>query len=148
MEAKELNPKDVRIGNLVKPIVGELEHIAEITAINSYNVCVDLVDENYEEYLSTTQELKYKHIQPIPITEELLLRVEGFVRIENNWKVLDLVCFKISWERLAGIVLTLGTESIYLPHIKYLHQLQNLCQDLGHELTLKDNLNQPSANQI
>lgn len=84
-------------------------------------------------------ELQHKsfHFKPIPLTDEWLLKF-GFEKIENNWKVLDYVCFKLSWERLAGLVLVFDNESIFLPQIKYVHQLQNLYFALtGEELTLK-----------
>jgi len=75
-------------------------------------------------------------LQPIPLTEEWLLKF-GFEKIENNWKVLDLYFGIISWERLAGTMFCLEKESIFLPHIKYVHQLQNLYFALtGEELTI------------
>ena len=75
-------------------------------------------------------------IEAIELTEEILLKC-GFVKIENNWKVLDIVFASLGWERLAGMVLTLEHESVYLPHIKYLHQLQNLYFALtGEELEI------------
>lgn len=77
------------------------------------------------------------YLQPIPLTEEWLLKL-GFERQENNWKTLNLHFATISWERLAGTALSFEKESIYLPHIKFIHQLQNLYFTLtGEELTIK-----------
>ena len=78
-----------------------------------------------------------KNINPILLSEKWLLNF-NFEKKENNWKVLDLIYFKFSWERLAGLTLTIDGNSIYLSNIKYIHQLQNLYFALsGEELTLK-----------
>ncbi len=78
-----------------------------------------------------------KHINPILLSEKWLLNF-NFEKKENNWKVLDLIYFKFSWERLAGLTLTIDGNSIYLSNIKYIHQIQNLYFALsGEELTLK-----------
>jgi hypothetical protein len=78
------------------------------------------------------------HIKPIPLTEEWLLKF-GFERQENNWKTMDLHFATISWERLAGTALSFEKESIYLPNIKHVHQLQNLYFALTREeLTIKE----------
>lgn len=84
MKAKELNSKDFRIGNLVKPLVGCLDHIAEITYLSKSRLGIDLIDENYEEYLSISHELKFENIKPIPLTEEWLLNF-GF----ENWGIVQ-----------------------------------------------------------
>jgi hypothetical protein len=76
--------------------------------------------------------------KPILLTEEWLLKF-GFEKMENNWKCLDLHFATISWERLAGLTLSFEKESTYLPHIKYVHQLQNLHFALtGEELIINN----------
>lgn len=63
----------------------------------------------------------------------------GFEKQENNWKRLC-ICNDwtyIYWERLAGIELSVNKHSVMLPHIKYVHQLQNLYYALtGVELSV------------
>lgn len=73
-----------------------------------------------------------ENISPIPLTEDILIRC-GFEKIENNWKVFDMVFANVSWERLAGMTLSLEHERIFLPHIKYLHQMQNLVKLLCNQ---------------
>jgi hypothetical protein len=83
------------------------------------------------------EEERIFYYEPIPITEEWLLKF-GFERQENNWKTLNLHFATIGWERLALTVLSFDKDSIYLPHIKYVHQLQNLYFSLtGEELIIK-----------
>jgi hypothetical protein len=116
-----MKAQDLRIGNLVYRTNKQTKEklLIELTAS-----CILDISANGEN-----SSFIYK---PIPLTEEILLKA-GFERIENNWKVLDCVCLKLSWERLAGFWVTFENESIYLPHIKYLHQLQNLKFSLTNE---------------
>lgn len=77
----------------------------------------------------------------VPLTDEWLNRF-GFEKQKNNWWKL-LICNEWSflyWERLAGTELSVNKHSIMLPHIQYVHQLQNLFFCLfGEELKI----NQP-----
>lgn len=122
---------ELRIGNLVEiginkngsSILGEVEGYANYSILAKSNGNCIMI--------------KIDCVKPIPLTEEWLLRF-GFVKIENNWKCLDLIFATISWERSAGIALSFDKESIFLPNTKYVHQLQNLYFALtGEELTLK-----------
>ena len=105
---------ELRIGNYLKYPILKIK----------VNASLLLAFENNKGYIDL--------YQPIELSEEILLKC-GFEKIENNWKVLDFIYFKISWERLAGLALTFENESVYLPHIKYLHQLQNLIHALTNE---------------
>jgi len=117
-----MKASELRIGNLVD--LGN--RIAKVTEINHLAcVVVDL-----EETQDTIED--YERVKGIILTEEWLLKF-GFERQENNWKTLDLHFATISWERLAGTALSFEKESIYLPHIKYVHQLQNLYFALTEE---------------
>ena len=94
-----------------------------------------ITDLKLNEFQNLLQLLEFKPTLKL-LTEELLLDL-GFQKLENNWKCLDLIFAKISWERLAGLTLTFEKESIYLPHIKYLHEVQNLYFSLtGEKLTI------------
>lgn len=73
---------------------------------------------------------------PILLTENWLIKV-GFekhkndrlrLRICNDWTYL-------AWEKSLGIELSVSNHSVMLPHIKYIHELQNLYYALtGTEL--------------
>jgi hypothetical protein len=115
--------QDLRVGNLVfADLYGEKPILVE-------SIC----SINEDIFNSTTGEIPLSSLKPIPLTEERLLEF-GFERQENNWKTFNLHFATISWERLAGIALSFENESVYLPHIKYVHQLQNLF----HSLTNKE----------
>jgi len=129
---------ELKIGNLVY-YNGNHKEVGIVTSLQP---------KFYPKYCETSKDIfiglnqrhdivyNVKDIQPIPLTEEWLLKC-GFERVENNWKVLDNIVFKLSWERLAGLVLVLENESIFLAHINYLHQLQNLYFALtGEELQI------------
>jgi len=133
-----IQANELKIGNLVY-YNGNHKEVGIVTSLQP---------KFYPKYCETSKDIfiglnqrhdivyNVKDIQPIPLTEEWLLKC-GFERVENNWKVLDNIVFKLSWERLAGLVLALENESIFLAHINYLHQLQNLYFALtGEELQI------------
>jgi hypothetical protein len=114
-----MKAQELRIGNLVRNnLNGEI--------LKPCDVLCDGINTDKIEGLN------YGFIEPIPLTEEWLFKF-GFERQENNWKTLDLHFATIGWEKLAGIALSFEKESIYLPHIKYVHQLQNLYFALTNE---------------
>lgn len=130
MKANELNGKDFRIGNLVKPLVGCLDHIAEITYLSKSRLGIDLIDENYEEYLSISHELKFENIKPIPLTEEWLLKFGYDLISENHYAFCDHLIWSIE-------------DRFYCDkngiQIKYVHKIQNLFFELKEEeLTIKN----------
>ncbi len=106
--------QELRIKNLVM-VNGEIEEI--------FGICEDYPFLKTAKYGACV--IEYKDLEPITLTEDLLLKL-GFVKQDNNWKTLDLIFATVSWERLAGFTLSFEKESIYLPHIKFVHQLQNL----------------------
>ncbi len=81
----------------------------------------------------------WSHINPIPLTEEWLLKF-GFTKEDNGWHKKD-ICNDFSalyWERLAGLDLSVNKRSMHLANIKYVHQLQNLYFSLtGEELKIQ-----------
>ena len=122
-----MKAQDLRIGNLVYFNNNNIGTITEIKSslISEPSFLIGInnrIDIYYDIY-----NLKF-----VPLTEEILLKC-GFEKIDNNWKILDCVCLKLSWERLAVFWVTFENESICLPHIKYLHQLQNLILSLTNE---------------
>ena len=120
---KELQSKDLRIGNLVETPDG----LKEVTEINEECFYV-------AEFKNTWAEIK-----PIPLTEEWLLKM-GFEKIGTNYEK--------DWLLLHGNIKT-GTIDFLLNEPKtgkykatilnYLHQLQNLVHSLtGEELTINN----------
>lgn len=122
-----IQANELRLGNLI-----DFEGLPSVVKeIDSQGVVVFIGETGETEWIDLFQ------FNPIPLTEEILLKC-GFEKIENNWKVLSYSnVFYFSWERLAGSAFSLDNESIYLPHIEYLHQLQNLYFALtGEELEI------------
>lgn len=96
-----------------------------------------IINDNYTLFKTLVNIERGNGIKRIEITEERLLDL-GFKKEENNWKTLDLGFATISWERLAGLALVFEKESIWLEHIKYINQVQNLYFELkNEELTFK-----------
>jgi hypothetical protein len=120
-----IKANELRIGNLVEyKITDEFDEKKEWWEVSE----IDADDIHWLSKVDTNDD----DFRAIPLTEEWLLKC-GFETIENNWKVLDCVYLKLSWERLAGFWVTFENESICLPHIKYLHQLQSLKFSLTNE---------------
>lgn len=119
MEANELRIGNYAMGN--KPFAVDANHIAM-----AYNH--EIAQNGHERFKS------------IPLTEDWLIRF-GFEKDENNWYKLS-ICndwTNLYWERLAGVELSVNKHSVMQPHIKYVHQLQNIYFALtGIELTLKN----------
>ena len=95
-----------------------------------------MIDESFKVSNLTTD---YDPLcKPIEITEEWVLKF-GFEKQENNWKKLC-ICNDwtyLYWERLTGLELSVNKHSVMQPHIKYVHQLQNLYYALtGVELSV------------
>lgn len=116
MEAREL-----RIGNYIKIH----NTITKVEGLSTW----DNIIQN-----SDFAERELKEFQPIPLTEEWLLKfgfkkeLDSFYRIKNSYLLEVLFHDK-------GFTIT--TQSVCLNHINYLHQLQNLYFALtGAELTL------------
>lgn len=115
-----MKPEELRIGNWVRNIGGEFK-------IKSYDL----------------NHFKSLNPQPIPITEQWLLEfgclrnsrvkigyiINEYPRLEINDGVLEIMSYCED-----------GEMPIELPHIKYIHQLQNLYYALtGEELKRKTN---------
>ncbi len=144
----KLTAKDLRVGNLVitnnpKYRSQDIGKVACIVAINSLKKYEELDGDALIYHLDNEWKDTYGqfliYLEPIPLTEEWLLRF-GFEKKENNWKCLC-ICNDwtyLYWERLAGLELSVNKHSVMLPHIKYVHQLQNLYFALtNQELEIK-----------
>ena len=126
-------PQELIIGNYVFDIDGDVLQIGQILDIGV-------------KFKNTSLSSRYEKIQPIPLTEEILLKF-GFIRnkIKTISEVIDvsgndkLLEFEVTE---MGLDLWISSdkidEALYFPvnYIKYAHNLQNLYFALtGEELT-------------
>lgn len=129
---------ELRIGSLASGHINERqkeylsdEYIYVITEIKSLKVNVNLI-EDYAMNIYKSTHLPYDKINPIPITEEWLLRF-GFQResLKSSWTLND----EEIWDDLP-----IGRKIIYQnTPVYYVHQLQNLYYALtGNELEIKE----------
>lgn len=134
-----IEAKELRIGNYLN-LDGVIKQISTI----HYDDTVRFYDS--EKGSIGCYSLKNKSIQPIQLTEDILLRL-GFVWNENtltfehtnrklaNWHVSKSVHISVQNWQVFNYVL----KAVVNGKVKYLHQLQNLyCALTGEELTLKN----------
>ena len=117
---------ELRIGNLVfADLYGEKEILVEsICSINN------------DVFNSTTGEIPFSSLKPIPLTEEWLLKFGFELKIGNYH--LENFRFNISNPMNYDGFLFCDGYSVLTEKIKHVHQLQNLYFALtGEELTLK-----------
>ena len=123
---ENLSINELRIGNYISPLgIG-------ITKVEGFCIWDNIIQsDNFAE-----RELK--EFQPIPLTEEWLLKF-GFEKYTNNEFSFETKDFEISFLN-GGLKLLCGEYAenpISLNNQKYVHQLQNLYFALtGTELTL------------
>jgi hypothetical protein len=96
------------------------------------------------EYLNTTLGVRFRNksswtceefIEPIPLTEEWLLKFGGRKTIVEDYPIYFVNPFDIEFYKNESVVLISGNTEV---KIKYVHQLQNLYFALtGEELTFK-----------
>lgn len=136
MEANEL-----RIGNLA--IQPQLPHIAKITAIDYRS------DDYYCKFDGIHSGCWCSEIEPIPLTEELLLKC-GFSKrepnrctmllsIDDSYTISDNICPTLQWW-IGNDYVTVARSGIGAKSVKCnsLHQLQNLYYALtGKELEVQ-----------
>ena len=124
-----IEAKDLRIGNLFsyKDCIYKVQTISYLDAdgknINGY----------------APGKFPFNEMNPVPITEEKLLML-GFEdeyksKYQKKFTLKDAAQFGYDWH------IELGWNFRYygkLIKCEFVHQLQNLCYDLGQELTLKE----------
>ena len=129
-----MKTKEFRIGNYVNAVRCDGSKI------------IDKVEALHENYVSTSQ--KWGKVEPIPITEEWLVKFDmqlydGFssTRFLNVVKHEYDTC-KITYNPKEELLrFSNGQQKgvTLIPHVKYVHQLQNLFFALtGEELTIKE----------
>lgn len=129
-----IESNELRIGNLVI-FEGKIYQISSINGDNTIRLkCEDEMHENY--YNGSIGCYDIQRIKPIILTKEILLKL-GFKNVKNGIgiKIPEGI---ILASLFTGYPLTIEVYGNRSPlfHIKYVHQLQNLCFDLSaQELT-------------
>ncbi len=136
---KKLEAKDLRIGNLVYGVAGNKKIVAEVTDLDNVNLT------EYPIWLASKDgdgEDEYESIEPIPLTEEWLLKLgfeyDEFSDEDNPFLDLRYNRFLFQSDKSVNyntVYLTINKTDI---KIKYVHELQNIFYCLtGNELEIK-----------
>ncbi len=128
-----INQQELRIGNLFQfSVKGEIQY---------WDIC-DIMTNPFEVYFTQNDQYNYSdNLQPIPLTEELLVKC-GFVKLydgSSEWSINeDFLTFIIEHFEYTNAYHFTGGEGVrFGVGCKYLHQLQNLYFALtGEELTI------------
>lgn len=120
---------ELRIGNLVTSKTWKGAH-----KIDSISLIEDGFQLIIKGYAHDFIQGKYVEIEPIPLTEEWLVKL-GLQKSYNEWVTAD---FKFCMEVIEGELFFTGGEGVKLSRsIEHVHQLQNLYYSLTvKELTL------------
>lgn len=123
-----MKANELRISNMLL-FDGQPQYVSSIHSDDTIRLSWKIGGERHGCYKTNN-----KKIEPIPLTEELLVRF-GF---KNG--CLEIVNGLLLWvDDELWITYTNGIRSGCLSHIKYVHQLQNLYFALtGEELTLSE----------
>lgn len=143
-----LPASELRIGNKIKSIFGNVETVSSIidnTNRGKIKVCADCPD-NIPHFKSEQHRLMYSHlilveengnqykpceIEGEPITKEWLDNPKnGFINIFGSWEKLDNRDFMLertfSMSKHVGFnAVTITTGEKFVPVFKYIHELQN-----------------------
>jgi hypothetical protein len=126
-----MKASELRIGNwLLNPYSNEPEKVESIRPVHALNTDYE-VNEDHPDLL-----------KPIPLTEEWLLKFGFGLSDEHECghNTNEAFGFYYDWhfKRLRLEAGTADIADVYLLHIQYVHQLQNLYFGLtGEELTIK-----------
>ncbi len=125
-----MKANELRIGNLVK-----WYDVSKVLELHSEKNKFDNVYIECEESFEWTE---YNKLEPIPLTEEWLLKF-GFLIIEINGKfeaTLPNFRYNIYWNKYTDGFLFCDGETVLI-NFNYVHELQNLVFVLGQrELTV------------
>lgn len=123
-----IQANELRVGNIVSDFGGREARVSAITERGTIKL-------SSEHYTDESFNLNERVINPIPLTEEWLLRFgfdaermgDGFLGYRLNYVDISMPYFEFTYDY--------GTESV---EVKYVHQIQNLYFALtGTELKLK-----------
>lgn len=120
-----LEAKDLRQGNYVY-FNGKNKKIGSVYFIFDKTVALNQRHDVFYDL---------KYLEPIPLTEEILLRL-GFEKELDNFYRKNKICMIEILFHDNGIIVS--SQSVCLSSVKYLHDIQNLYYSLyKQELTLK-----------
>ncbi|MCS5622660.1 MAG: hypothetical protein NZ735_01685 [Candidatus Marinimicrobia bacterium] len=134
-----MDAKELRVGNAVMLRHADKDYVGTVDDVSLYGINMTIPD----LYGETESEVFYDEWNPIPLTEEWLVKF-GFV-LDKGVGVWfgerdlsdDYGCFTI-WDKYTGIDYKFSIENSLYIDLKYAHQLQNLYFSLtGEELTIK-----------
>ena len=118
-----LKVEDLRVGNQV---YDDYSGIVEVININSQYCYVDYKKPTFK----AVGRCEIQYIQPIPITEEWLIKFGGI----DNVYTIEIGQLQFTW---ASRIIATGERCSWsceqYPHIQYVHQLQNLYFALTNE---------------
>lgn len=128
-----MKANELRLGNLVKIHGCDVDyHICTVESIMIDEVSLKIIGDG-EEWLSIYQQKLITHIEPIPITEELLLKFGFENGIDEMTFYNNLIC--IYWKKFDNYF-EINGENYFITE---LHMFQNLYWALcGEELTIKN----------
>ena len=123
---KKINVSELRLGNVINGVY-QLEESNDM----HYTLCSFSGYNTFDNYVHVESEdgiEEFIHFEPIPISEEILLKC-GFVNeFSNSWSDHILQIFE-NKGNVAGADIGdfyVSTGQRYVTNFKYLHQLQNL----------------------
>jgi hypothetical protein len=123
----EIKAHDLMLGNLLKYVNGE--NIFKVIGIHEFGI-------DSEDEIETTY-MEYENFEPIPLTEEWLVRF-GFENCINGWWS-ENELFNVKFiDNDIEIYLSGSDNDLAYKKIKYVHQIQNLYYIIiGEHLTIK-----------
>lgn len=121
-----MEPNELRISNLVTDLDGDVMSISEIT-------------KDYVSFSGCNLKSRYGKIQPIPLTEDWLIRF-GFKRIHDGvWSNGTIELNYVTQDDYYEFEFRFPFSEWMIRKLKFVHLLQNLYFALtGTELTLKN----------
>lgn len=122
-----MNTKQFRIDNIVNIRGYDVEyHPVKITSIMPDEVWVELIGKGEPDF-SFSHLIDILDIKPIPLTEEILLKCGITKWINTTFEI------RKNLDDTFSIYAWVSGKSIFICHLKYLHELQNVIPFLTNE---------------
>lgn len=146
-----MNAKELRIGNLIKienelywptlkdiPLmVNSISAISNVDIENKFSIGCEHINKITNAYYQNYHQFA-EYIQPIPLTEEWLLKLNVDIEKVNNY-IFIIDRFRLSWNKTYKFWYVMDKTSLcYITKVEYIHEWQNTYYVLnGTELTIK-----------
>lgn len=126
-----ISANELRLGNYVRL------RMHDYNEVDSHNEITGLDEESPSVNAITFDYLSYDEIQPIPLTEEWLLK---FGALKKRTGIFDISRFQLIWKENYKYWYVIDkTKQTYLTKIEFVHEFQNFNFTLNaQELTLKE----------